>query len=200
MIKEVLYNFCYLLQLNLFSLFEKIAVVITAIFLLCSGCKNDISVVKSLTIKEKSPTETSKKMHLYFSEAGEVKNEFIFAQMNKYEYPEPYYEYPKGLEVIAFGEDGVKETTLTANYGINYEGKKLMEVKYNVVITNYKTGEIIETEQLVWDMEKRFIYSNTQIKQTKADGSVFIGERFESDETLSKYTIFKPQIVRYAEE
>ena len=171
----------------------------TAILLICTSC-NDISVVQSLTIKEKSHTETAKKMHLYFSESGEIKNEFLFEEMNKYEYPESYYEYPKGLEVIGFGANGEKETTLTANYGINYEGKKLMEVKHNVVITNYKTGEIIETEQLVWDMEKRILYSNTQTKQTKSDGSVFIGERFESDESMSKYTIFKPQIIRYADE
>ena len=183
---------------NLFNLFKRIVAMAT-ILLICVNC-NDISVVQSLTIKEKSPTETARKMHLYFSEAGEVKNELIFEEMNKYEYPQPYYEYPKGLEVIGFNANGEKETTLTANYGINYEGKKLMEVKNNVVITNYKTGEIIETEQLVWDMDKRIVYSNTQTKQTKPDGSIFIGERFESDESLSKYTIFKPQIIRYADE
>ena len=188
------------IYLNLFNLFNVVAAIFAAILLTCSGCKNDISVVKSLTIKEKSPTETGKKMHLYFSEAGEVKNELLFEEMNKYELPEPYYEYPKGLEVITFGLDGEIETRLTANYGINYEGKKMVEVKYNVVITNYKTEEVIETEQLVWDMDKKLIYSNTQIKQTKADGSVFIGERFESDESLSKYTIFKPKIIRYADD
>jgi len=202
MIKRV-YFFIYLINFrNLLNLlnFNLVAAAIAAILFTCLGCKNDISVVKSLTIKEKSPTETGKKMHLYFSEAGEVRNELLFEEMNKYEYPEPYYEYPKGLEVITLGVNGEIETTLTANYGINYEGKKMVEVRYNVVITNYKTGEIIETEQLVWDMDKRLIYSNTQIKQTKPDGSIFIGERFESDESFSKYTIFKPQIIRYAEE
>jgi LPS export ABC transporter protein LptC len=178
----------------------KIIAAVAAIILTFSNCKNDISVVNSLSIKEKSPTETATKMHLYFSEFGKVKNEFIFEEMNKYTDPEPYMEYPKGVKLISYDENKQKEITLTANYGINYEERNLMEAKYNVVITNFKTGEIIETEHLVWDMDKHLIYSNTQTKQTKSDGSIYIGDRFESDETLSKYTIFNPQIIIYAEE
>ena len=186
--------------LKIDKLTHSLSAVVAAVFLLFSSCKNDISVVKSLTIKEKSPTETATKMHLYFSEAGVIKNEFIFEEMNKYEYSDPYIEYPKGLEAHAYSEDGKKEVTLTANYGIDYEAKRIMEVKYNVVITNHKTGEVIETEHLVWDMEKRFIYSNTQTKQTKADGSIYIGDRFEANEDMSKYKIFNPKIIRYADE
>ncbi len=178
----------------------KIIAAIAAIILTQSGCKNDVSVVKSLTIKDESPTETGTKMHLYFSERGIVKNEFLFEEMNKYEEPEAYMEFPKGVEIITYDENKKKETTLTANYGVNYETRKMMEAKYNVVITNYRTGEIIETEHLVWDVNKKLIYSDTQTKQTKADGSVYIGDRFESDESLSKYTIFNPQIIIYAEE
>jgi LPS export ABC transporter protein LptC len=173
---------------------------IAALILTCYSCKNDISVVNSLTIKSKSPTETATKMHLYFSELGIVKNEFIFAEMNKYNEPEPYMEYPKGVELISYDENTDREISLTANYGVNYEERNMMEAKYNVVITNFKTREVIETEHLVWDMDKHLIYSNTQTKQTKSDGSVYIGDRFESDESFSKYTIFNPQIILYAEE
>jgi LPS export ABC transporter protein LptC len=173
---------------------------IAAIILTFSNCKNDISIVNSLTIKEKSPTESATKMHMFFSEFGTVRNEFIFEEMNKYNEPESYVEYPKGVELISYDENKEKEITLTANYGISYEERNIMEAKYNVVITNFKTGEIIETEHLLWDMNKHLIYSNTQTKQTKSDGSVYIGDSFESDEQLSKYTISNPQIILYAEE
>ncbi|MDR1459190.1 MAG: LPS export ABC transporter periplasmic protein LptC [Bacteroidales bacterium] len=181
------------------SLYKVIA-AIAAIILIFFSCKNDISVVNSLTIKEKSPIETATKMHLYFSEFGIVRNEFIFEEMNKYNDPESYSEYPKGVKLISYDENKEKEISLTANYAINYEERNIMEAKYNVVITNFKTGEIIETEHLLWDMDKHVIYSNTQTKQTKADGSVYIGDSFESDEQFSKYTIFNPQIIFYAEE
>ena len=184
---------CENFYLKLYILF-RVAAIAAILFMLYS-CKNDISVVKSLTVKEKSPTETATKMHLYLSELGTVKNEFLFEEMNKYIDPEVYFEYPKGVEVISYTEDGEKETTLTANYAINYEEKKVMEAKYNVIITNHKTGEIVETEHLVWDMDKHIIYSNTQTKNTKADGSVYIGESFESDEAFSRYSLVKPVLL-----
>ena len=167
---------------------------IAAILFVFYGCKNDISVVESLA-KEKLPTETGKKMHLYLSEFGVVKNEFLFEEMNKYIDPEVYFEYPKGVEITTYDDNGEKETTLTANYAINYEEKKIMEAKYNVVITNHKTEEIVETEHLVWDMERKIIYSNTQTKHTKSDGSIYIGEKFESDESFSRYSLFKPVLL-----
>ena len=177
-----------------------IAATVVAILVLFSGCKNDISVVKSLTEEDKAPASTATQMHLYMSELGSVKNELLFKEMLKYEKPEIYTEYPKGVEIVMYDVEGQKETSLTANYAIDYEDRKIREAKYNVVITNFKTGEIIETEHLIWDQNKELIYSNTQIKQTKPDGSVQIGERFESNESFTKYTIFKPVIIQYAEE
>ena len=83
---------------------------------------------------------------------------------------------------------------------MNHESDNMMEAKRNVVITNYETGEIIETEHLIWDVNKKLIYSNTQIKQTKSDGSIYIGQKFESDESLSKYVIYNPQLFFYENE
>jgi LPS export ABC transporter protein LptC len=188
------------LNKNLFFINEIIATVFVAIVLLFSGCKNDISVVKSLTIKEKSPTERGTGMHLYFSENGLVKNELFFEEVNTYTTPENYTEYPKGVKVITYDENKKNVMCLTAHYAINYQDRNFMEAKYNVVISNFKSGEVIETEHLIWDKNKQVIYSNTQIRHTTSDGSFYIGDRFESNESLTKYTVFNPQIITYAEE
>ena len=39
----------------------------------------------------------------------------------------------------------------------------------------------------------------TQTRQTRPDGSVYIGESFESDESFEHYTIVKPEMVIYEE-
>lgn len=189
-------------QLDKYSFFKYSTAIaaFAAIAVACIACKNDVEVVKSLTIKQKSPSEASTNLHLFFSENGIIKQEFIFEKLNHYEYAEKYYESPNSFEVITYDELGNKNISLTADYGISYQEKKIMEAKRNVVITNFSTGEIIETEHLVWDENKHLIYSNTQIKQTKPDGSVYIGDRFESDESMEKYTVFNPKIIFYAEE
>jgi LPS export ABC transporter protein LptC len=169
------------------------AIIIASFF----GCRNDISVVKSLTLKEKSPEEVMEDVHFFISKGGVIDQEFLIKKMNKYAYPEHYLECPDGFEIIAYNSNGGKRISLKADYGISYEDRKIMEAKRNVVITNFTNGEIIETEHLTWNQEKKIIYSNRQIKQTLPDGSVYIGERFESNEDMSKYTIIKPHIVKY---
>ena len=53
------------------------------------------------------------------------------------EYAEKYYESPNSFEVITYDELGNKNISLTADYGISYQEKKIMEAKRNVVITNF---------------------------------------------------------------
>ena len=72
-----------------------------------------------------------------------------------------------------------------------------MEAKNTVVIRQLQTGELIETEHLIWDLDAHKIYSNTKIKQTKPDGSVYVGESFESGEDMSYYVINRPQLIVY---
>ena len=164
------------------------------------GCRNDISVVNSLTLKDRSPEEVMEDIHFFLSKEGVVEQEFLINKMNKYAYPERYLECPEGIEIITYHADKTKRISLKADYGVSYEDRKIMEAKRNVVITNFSTGEIIETEHLIWDRNKQLIYSNRQIKQTRPDGSIYIGERFESNEDMTKYTIFKPHLITYDEE
>ena len=170
-----------------------------AIIVNFESCQNDISVVNSLTLKEKGPEEVMEDIHFFLSKDGWVEQEFLIPKMNKYAAPERYLECPEGFEIIAYNTNKTKRISLKGDYGISYEDRKIMEAKRNVVITNFSTGEIIETEHLIWNMNKKLIYSNRQIKQTQPDGSVYIGERFESNEDMTKYTIFKPHIVTYDE-
>jgi LPS export ABC transporter protein LptC len=173
-----------------------VAIIIVGI----SACRNDISVVNSLTLKEKSPEEVMENVHFFLSKDGAVDQEFLINKLNKYAYPERYLECPNGFEIIAYHADKTKRVSLKGDYGVSYEDRKIMEAKRNVVITNFSSGEIIETEHLIWDMNKKLIYSNMPIKQTHPDGSVYIGERFESNEDMTKYTIFKPHLVTYEKE
>jgi LPS export ABC transporter protein LptC len=170
------------------------------IVMTASACRNDISVVDSLTLKEKSPEEVMENVHFFLSKDGAVEQEFIIKILHKYAKPERYLVCPEGFEIIAYRTDKSKRISLKGDYGVSYEDRKIMEAKRNVVITNFSTGEIIETEHLIWDMNKKLIYSNVPIKQTQPDGSVYIGERFESNEDMSRYTVFKPHLITYDKE
>ena len=181
--------------------YSKTIVILFLIIVSFFSCKNDITVVNKMFKNQATPDEISKDIHLFISQAGRVTHEFKTPLLYTFHSTtRSYQECPKGIEVITYEGNNQKVSKLSAQYGIDFEEEKIMEAKGNVVITNYKTGEIIETEHLIWDINKKLIYSNTQIKQTKSDGSIYIGQKFESDESLSKYTIYNPQLMFYDNE
>ena len=68
-----------------------------------------------------------------------------------------------------------------------------MEARHNVVLKNLKKNEIIETEQIIWDKNKRKIFSEKEVRYIKSDGSVSIGDGFDADERFSKYSVWNPR-------
>ncbi len=116
----------------------------------------------------------------------------ISAKLNRYETDEPYIEFPEGLRLLFFDSVQNVKSELTANYGIRWEKKKIMEVKDDVVITDFEKDEILNTEHIIWDQAKRKIYSEVFVKRTNKDG-VMYGEGFTADENLKNYKLLRPK-------
>ena len=66
-----------------------------------------------------------------------------------------------------------------------------MEARGNVVVINYKTGERLDTEELIWDQAKELIYSYKFVKITSEDG-VLYGDTLLADQDFSKRRILHP--------
>jgi hypothetical protein len=75
-----------------------------------------------------------------------------------------------------------------------------MEAQKNVVIVDLVKQETILTEKIIWDQKNKRIYSDVEITQIKADGTINKGAGFEADEKFTKYAIIKPRGEILAEE
>jgi len=75
-----------------------------------------------------------------------------------------------------------------------------MEASKNVVIIDLIKQESILTEKIIWDKMNKRIFSDVEVTQIKADGTINNGDGFESDERFTKYTIIYPRIEILAEE
>lgn len=176
--------------------------VVIAVFLAaitCISCRNDEEEISQMYVKRSGPSEVSDHLLLYVSRGGKLSYEFSAPLYCVYHEPQSYQETPKGLKIINYTSDGTPNAVLTAKYGVHYENKRMMEAKNTVVIRNLQTGEKIETEHLIWDMDAHKVYSHTTTKQTCPDGSVYIGDSFESDENFEHYTITQPKLLIYEE-
>lgn len=106
---------------------------------------------------------------------------------------QPYWEFPNGIHFERFDENLKVDANLHSNYARFLNNEQLWELRGNVKMTNIQ-GELFETEQLFWDQRQERIYSDSLIKITQTS-HIMTGIGFESDQTMTKYSIRKPQAI-----
>lgn len=156
--------------------------------MLLLSCEPDMESIKALVDREKTPGIVAKKNEIIYTENGLPRLKLIAPITMSFQFaPEPYTEFPEGIQLYTFSDGKSVESFLTAKYAVHYDKKKMWEARNNVVAMNRK-GEILNTEKLFWDEQKKIIYSNDFVKFTSVDGVIF-GEGFEADELLENVEI-----------
>lgn len=143
-------------------------------------------------------TEYSENLSIIQSENGRKAYHFQTPLMEGYSMAhDPYREFRKGIRIVMFDNDSLSSVsaTLTANYAIFYEDRKLWEAKGDVVAVN-KDGRRLYTSQLFWNQATHRVYSNVDSKIVSAD-EVYHCEGFESDEQMKDWTYRKLKGVTY---
>ena len=99
-------------------------------------------------------------------------------------------EFPKGFTAYVYDNgDTAPSSMIRGDYGVNYEKKELVMAQHNVVVTNLKTQETLETQTLFWDQKKKKIYTSNFVKITSPDKIVF-GDSLTANEDFSRREIF----------
>jgi LPS export ABC transporter protein LptC len=171
-----------ILRLNLFYR------ILLSIFLFSSviSCKdNSYQLIKALTKEKLYPTEIARDVVFLMSDSAFIKAKLITPLMETYLTEEPYAEMKSGLNVTFYNKLSVPMGFLSANYGIQYLNKKVIEVKDNVVVVNTQ-GDTFTTEHLIWNERKDRIYSNKFVR-VKTKDEIIMGQGFESDLTFTNY-------------
>ena len=99
-------------------------------------------------------------------------------------------EFPKGFTAYMFDiGDTTPTSMIRGDYGVNFEKKELVIAQHNVVVTNIKTQETLETETLFWNQRKKKIYTSSFVKITSPDKIIF-GDSLTATEDFSRREIF----------
>jgi len=165
------------------SYFRSITVLWGTVMLL--SCKNDVQQVNELVAEEIRPEMVGYNLELIYSDSARMKYKVItpeYVKMTKG--PEKYEEFPQGLHVISFDNEGKEVGSIKSDYAKKLEEEMLWEARDRVIVINAE-GKKLETEQLFWDMKKEIIYSERYSKLT-AGGQILEGNRgFKSDQNLN---------------
>ncbi len=158
--------------------------------LLCS-CGGAETVEEENT--EALMTQRGDSLVIIQSQNGNKKYRFQTPLMEGYELArDPYREFPKGIDIITYADSTDQiESTLVADYAIEFVNQELWEAKGNVVATNAK-GQRLETQQLFWNRKTGKVYSNIDSKITQGS-DVIIGVGFESDDKFEVWEFRRPR-------
>jgi len=139
------------------------------------SCKNDMQTIRSLEWVDTLPEMTANGIEILYSEKGRVQIQLVSPRLiSKEEDEEPIMIFPDGFTVTFYDSIMNPTSTITADYGISYEKKKLMEARHNVVVENLDKKETLNTEELFWDRTKAVIYSDKFVRITSG-GQVING-------------------------
>lgn len=103
---------------------------------------------------------------------------------------EPYWSFPKGIHLQRFDASFHVDAEITCKKAFYYQPRQLWRLDGKVRMINQQ-GEMFESEQVFWSQREQRIYSDSLIKITQHT-KVITGRGFESNQTLTQYTIKQP--------
>jgi LPS export ABC transporter protein LptC len=152
--------------------------------LLLGACENDLNKIKEISAKQASqPIDTTRGVEVIYSDSAILKGIMRTPLMIHYAIAKPYYKMPAGVKVIFYDINAKETGNIVADLGLDRDAEKIIEFHHNVVCTNAK-GETFKSDELIWDMVKKIIYSNKPVQMTTPTGNIMNGKDFKSDDGL----------------
>lgn len=167
-------------------------IFIIGFFCFLVSCENDIEKINILTDINKMPVESIKEVTTIRSDSGKIQLYMVSPQLDRYQGEQAFTKFPKGLKVLFYDDFMNIKLMLSAKYAVNYEDRKILELQNNVVIVDYKKGDTIYTESMIWNQDLKKISSDVLVKRINKDG-VLYGEGFDADENFNEYTLRRPR-------
>jgi len=99
--------------------------------------------------------------------------------------------FPEGVDVDFFDASGRVSSELTCKKATRFEQDKSILMQDSVVWRS-RSGEILDTEELVWDESDQKLRSDRFVKITTLQ-DVIHGYGFEADQGFTKWQIKRPQ-------
>jgi LPS export ABC transporter protein LptC len=174
------------MRLKTHKVFKSIATIsLVAMLFACTNTSND---VKNLFFTQNLPIAIAKDMHHVYKDSGRITSKLNTALLKDYSNRKnhPYKEFPKGVLVTSFDNNGKDSITIRGDYGLTYAKTFISELHGNVVIINHAAASKLETEQLFWDQKTGYFYSEKKFTLTSPD-NIINGVGFESKKDLSKF-------------
>ncbi|HET8809456.1 MAG TPA: LPS export ABC transporter periplasmic protein LptC [Flavobacteriaceae bacterium] len=162
------------------------SIVTASVAAMLFSCEGKLQEVRKWEMTSNAPQAIGKGINLFYTDSGKVKAHLKSPHMLDFSNQQfPYREFPNGLKVEFFNEKKQK-STVKADYAIIYEQSGLIDLRKNVKI---KTSDstILKTDQLYWDQNREWIFTDSPFTLKMANGTVNKGQGFDSNQAFDNF-------------
>ncbi len=185
---------------NIFNQYTTTAFTVVVVLLLIVSCSKDKpDTIAAIADRSTLPRLHASEITTVISDSGITRYRISSPQWNVYDKAsQPYWEFPNGIHFEKFDLNLKVDANIHAQYARFSENEQLWELKGKVKSTNLQ-GELFETEQLFWNQREERFYSDSLVKITQKS-HIITGIGFESNQSMTRYLIRKPQGIFPVEE
>jgi len=157
------------------------------------ACNNDKpDKIGAIVDRTKLPKMHATEITTIISDSGITRYRITAPRWDFYDKAsQPYQEFTEGIYFEKFDANLKVDANIQSKYARFNENEQIWELRGKVRAMNIQ-GELFETEQLFWNQRQARFYSDSLIKITQAT-HIITGIGFESNETMTHYTIKKTQ-------
>ncbi len=166
-----------------------IAIALLVVATAFTACKDDATtVVSHATNPELIPTMTTTDVETVISDSGHTRYRIAAPVWNMFEEAKrPHWTFPKGVKCEELDNNHNPVSTIKCDSAYFDKNESLWTLTGNVRITN-ANGDIVLTDELVWDQQGHRLYSEAFIHIEK-QGRIIEGYGYESNERLTTYQL-----------
>jgi LPS export ABC transporter protein LptC len=169
----------------------KITVIFFISIIILISCENEMSSIHKISFDSSAPDETTKKLHVVYSDSGFARVEIIASSSETYTDKRNITKMHDSLRVNFFSSEGKIISTLSALYGEIDHTKGIIIVRDSVRLRNLIKNQTLETEELTWNQKDSLIYSISQVI-IKTPRGIVIGSGIRTKQDFDSYEILNP--------
>ncbi|TXD69889.1 LPS export ABC transporter periplasmic protein LptC [Aequorivita lipolytica] len=176
------------------NMFKSVMVLVLVITLF--ACEGNYKNVKKMSLSDGAPIAEGKDINFKYTDSGKLVTNLLATKLLDYSNLEfPYKEFPNGIEVRFWDEDG-KKNTVTADYAIQFDNTGLVDLQKNVVVIT-ADSVVLKANQLYWDQKNKWVFTDQAYQIKFKDGSYNDGAvGFDSSEDFTTFLSRKNQGVQ----
>jgi LPS export ABC transporter protein LptC len=166
--------------------------VVVVLFFMFSCSKEKVEQIGAIKNRSAMPQLHATEITTIISDSGVTRYRISASRWDVFDKAvKPYWNFPNGIHFEKFDMNLKVDANIHSKYARFDVNEQRWELRGKVRATNLQ-GELFETEQLFWSERENRIYSDSLIKITQVS-HIITGIGFESDASMTRYTIRKPQ-------